>query len=641
MMARAHFSFQKSSLKRVQSRPSVKFSFDIENQDGCMEIAKWKIENGKAVPRTKATLVLANKNIKSFAIKIGPENFLVEIKWNSDSGVLAVDSLNGGRYICEGIDSHILDRHIEFMARENPKYFCNAIVDIEFSHYPFFAEMIKCFTRNTKDASNFADPPNPTAIIDTINCDRQTYEFKNFKEKREHLKGIRGYANITTRKGRSPERQYVIDVKLFQDRPEDYKANEILRSDYQMLFISSDFATMYDTYRNKLQDFKIYSDKYEAATSKAKSSEIDISQEMKNLGNILQCHFGRKVTWFGIYSNQEDDSESTTDDSHKLCSPLYPSNDFDIFSDAVILNDELTGDAKAINELLISSEKTLAQSESNVHTYFSCRAPAQRGMDIELDLLKQAIASGTSRSKLIDAIRDGVDRKMIPANHWAGLREDPRSEPFQNIISNVMNYLSVECKIANPISFIRSTIYTSLPKYLLTKAGKPNPTKSEYQDYLNAALYSEGWKLYLQFGFGNCGEHAQVCYHAFKTLMENGTTTNYKKLFKNIIYTGHLFTDHAFLVGGFELSEVRYRKAKPSAMYWDIEEIVRKLKTAKKEMDAFVVDAYMQNVRSMNLEDFLTYLLTQQARNADDREMLKYARFVDQYPEKPPVVIYS
>jgi len=191
----------------------------------------------------------------------------------------------------------------------------------------------------------------------------------------------------------------------------------------------------------------------------------------------------------------------------------------------------------------------------------------------------------------------------------------------------------------NPISLIRSFIYDLLPKTIAHKERNTNPSMPDRAKYQNTTLFDEGWKFYLQLGLGNCGEHAQICFHAFKTLMQKGEKTNYASLLKNVIYSGHRFVDHAFVVGGFELESIRYSKVAPKGAYWSIPDILQKLSEENNEANSFVVDAYMQDARSMNLRQFLTHLQKLQANDPKKRQECNFANFKAQYPAKFPKLI--
>ena len=620
MSARASFAPIKIWWESIKCQPIVKISFDVENQDGCLETAKWEIESGTAKPCTKKSLVLSNKMIKSFSVFGGPENARFELKWDSSKKKLINAGVGEGRFVCEEMDSYHLDRYIDDFNSQKRSWHRNSFVTIELIHYPFFAEMIRYFTRNNKDFSNFASPLDPEPILNSIKSDRTTYQFKEFLSRVETIERIHALTEIkvTVPDGSPENREYAINIKLFEEKPSDYKALEGQRNETKTLLISSDYANLFNEHNNRRAFIKELIDKG------AKPEVVEFFR-------------GRKAAWYGMHMSTDDLGVAGSYDFGKIGTPLFPVNQFNIESETQTIMNSSKEHASIIKNI-VSAEKSLSESEHNVHTYFTSRIPISRGVNFELDILQNAIKTPASLIALIDKIRDGIDAKLIPANIWDGVREDSNSESYQFVILKVLAWLSKENSFANPITYIRSAIYNDFPKLHAIRTGKMKLTLDEYSQVRAEIKQNEGWKIYLQLGVGNCGEHAQTSFHALTTLMKMGVKTNYQELLKNVILTGHRFADHGFVIGGFEIKEAKQSKDQRKFPYWNIADRLNQLPPGE---DGFVIDPYMQNIRGMTARQFLKRTIEEFADTQEEVKQYKEAHFIEQYPAGYPKITFE
>jgi protein involved in ribonucleotide reduction len=239
--------------------------------------------------------------------------------------------------------------------------------------------------------------------------------------------------------------------------------------------------------------------------------------------------------------------------------------------------------------------------------------------------------------EVVKKIRDDIDARMITANHWGDLREDPAKEPFQRNLSDLFGEIHQNHWYASPVRFLR-----------VMSGGKievDRPASATEQVRLLALSDKGGFlseedkwtQLILQFGTGHCGEHAVVSYFIIKKLMDAGNEAK----FVSVTATGNANVDHAFVVGGLEVGEIIKTRNKKdfspggigkAVVLFDLEfQLI-----SHKGFDGWVLDPYLDSsVQAPTMKLLLARL------NDPGRGQLatKFLTFRDQHKRNPDIVV--
>jgi hypothetical protein len=254
-------------------------------------------------------------------------------------------------------------------------------------------------------------------------------------------------------------------------------------------------------------------------------------------------------------------------------------------------------------------ERSLKTWELNVTNYLWLKANFNRGDKIRQEIMALATA-GMAKPQLevVQIIRDAIDARLVTANHWGDLREDWITERYQRKLSDLFGAIHQNQWYASPVRLIRDMTDTRFQKAFF---GLEDPVPDDDK----AALI-------LQYGTGHCGEHTDVSFSICRSLMDAGNQAK----FVNIVYTGNANVDHAFVVGGFRVSEVIETlrthpfngKVGDAVDVWDL----RAMLAQNPGKDGFVLDPYLAPTRQARTAKELLARLNSRERGAKRTDCL-------------------
>lgn len=174
--------------------------------------------------------------------------------------------------------------------------------------------------------------------------------------------------------------------------------------------------------------------------------------------------------------------------------------------------------------------------------------------------------------RLILAVRNDIDSKVVVANHFVGTRENPSTERRQAQLSAVFGYLYEKYSLASPVSILRRLFVAEDHLGL----GLREPEEADY--------------LPLLTGVGHCGEHAKLAFRVMQSLRAMHPEI------KTIVLGKHVYIDHAYVLVNVVFREI-FKTVKRIAPSPDGNNVVyiSDLAAALAELPfrPFLLDAYM------------------------------------------------
>jgi protein involved in ribonucleotide reduction len=288
----------------------------------------------------------------------------------------------------------------------------------------------------------------------------------------------------------------------------------------------------------------------------------------------------------------------------------------------------------------VGIERALQTWESNIARYLFTHTSLARGQKIIDEIIGNATASMSKPIlDVVKQIRDDIDARMITANHWGDLREDPVREKYQKKLSDLFGEIHQGHWYASPVRFLRAmsggTIEVDRPASATEQVKLLALT--DKGGFLSQA---DKWaQLILQFGTGHCGEHSVVSFFIIKTLMDSGNEAK----FVSVTATGNANVDHAFVVGGIQIGEKIVTKNRKAFSPGGIGKTVALLDlefqlVSHKGADGWVLDPYLDStVQPRTMKALLARL------NDPGRGELatKFLTFRDQHKPNPDIVVVS
>ncbi|MBK8802551.1 MAG: hypothetical protein IPN71_10960 [Fibrobacteres bacterium] len=600
----------------VECTPAIKLYFTMATPAGCHPIAKFVYEQGVFSEVSKHEILLANRSIESIALDVGPSSAHFRLEWTKPGRSEENSTLR--TFNCEKMNSRDVDRYLDWLKTQHQPFARNATVTIKLRYYPFFEQMIDCLTRNEEDTFNLADPKDESKFRKTVDPD--SMDPISYRTSCT-LKEIPALVNVvvTTPTGKESDREYLLEVRLFAGTREEAFKLANLRRTGETILMAGEYSHFHDGEMRRLR-------------AKIEARNEDATSEMEpRFKDLIQK---RKITWFGFNAPLEDLALQGEIPFHWLSSPLFPNQMHSTFAEsaAEFLGRELSNKEIDYINFIQEIEESYSIQESNINRYIMCRTNLDRGKAIELEIIQQAMRGRPQRQVLIDRIRDGIDKKLIPLNAWHQLREDPIKEKHQNLLMRAFSWMADKNVCSSPIQLIRQFLYKACPAFEINRSGETSINLSELLDLVKSIKSEHGWRLYLQWGVGNCSEHAHTSYHALKSVKSIADSCNEDIGLKNIILSGQAFGDHGFVLGGFSVTTATEFETRPGNFYWDLAKEITKLPA---DESGFVVDPYLQETRRMTVQDFLNFL-AHDCATPEERENVSKLHWIEQWPAPEP-----
>lgn len=296
-----------------------------------------------------------------------------------------------------------------------------------------------------------------------------------------------------------------------------------------------------------------------------------------------------------------------------------------------LLGRAITQEEQKIVKWISDHENSIARQEGNVYRYIISQVPLDRGKRIQYEILKGAAQIGASRAAIIESIRNQLDKKLVPANFWGEKREDSNSEKHQYRVMKALEWIA-SCNLStNPVRYIRQLRERAIPLLTLLKQNKTSISTQRYAEFAADAMKETSWKMALQLGIGNCGEHSHVSFETLKALIESDPQ-KYLPILKNIIRTDLQNGDHAFVLGGFVVEKLFYDSKNGGSLFWKLDD---QLKRSEPQEPGFVLDTYIEEIHSMTAVDFKKYLERQSHSTGAD-PIIYQMHWLEQYPAPIP-----
>jgi hypothetical protein len=177
---------------------------------------------------------------------------------------------------------------------------------------------------------------------------------------------------------------------------------------------------------------------------------------------------------------------------------------------------------------------------------------SQKILDNIVDLAKDSFSKDPSLQtafSVVSNVREGIDNKMITANHWADDRENEPGEEYQFALSNVLGSILHSKKFASLVMLVRGIDEDmAKPQKGVTDLARKRALELEER---------KDWAFYiLQSGVGHCGEHANVSFMVLRELMlsTQPKSPQIKDVLKHIVLSGNANIQHDFVIGGMRPS---------------------------------------------------------------------------------------
>lgn len=218
----------------------------------------------------------------------------------------------------------------------------------------------------------------------------------------------------------------------------------------------------------------------------------------------------------------------------------------------------------------------------NIQIYMANYTRLERGKRILEKIVsvgKAEADKGAGVQKIIQTVRDEIDRRLITANVWHAPRENKTSESYQYELMWLLSSLALPGK-----EYFKET----LPIY------RYRALASELDYTLEQRAH-----FILQAGVGHCSEHAQVAFLALKAI----EASTVGAIPTPIISSGQTRTDHALVIVGvlprwvlrakYKKTNPHYDEAHPDRPIhiWDLRQALNEAGGG-----GYVCDPYLQRV---------------------------------------------